>query len=74
MGIMYRNDCVNCPDGCHGCGRNKDYKVYYCDNCGYEIDDDEALYKYKNNELCITCLINELEKDGVIKDEVFYYR
>lgn len=56
------NDCVCCPDGCHGCGRDRDYYITVCDICG----NDEEVFHYKNGDYCRDCLLNELVGDGII--------
>ena len=65
MGIRWENDCVCCADGCHGCGRNKNYPVRYCDDC--QVGKDQArIYRYGNKDLCLDCLIEQLIADGEI--------
>ena len=56
------NDCVGCTDlglSCMGGGCPKREAVhYYCDECGSE----EELYVFEDEELCIGCIIERLEK------------
>lgn len=65
MGIRWENDCVSCADGCHGCGRDKDYPVRYCDDCQVG-QEDAQIYRYKTFDLCRDCLIEHLIEDGFI--------
>lgn len=53
MATEKRNDCNGCADGCHHCGRNKDYGVLVCDICEQEFDE---LAKIDKMELCPECL------------------
>ena len=59
--IEVENDCVGCPPelGCLGdiCPYIN-VKHYYCDDCGQE----EQLYYYDGEELCIYCIEKRLEK------------
>lgn len=51
------NDCYGCTIPCKKCGR--DHSVhYYCDNCG----DETELFYFENEELCIDCIKDKLEK------------
>ena len=59
--IRIENDCVGCPPemGCLGDGcpyRNVPY--YYCDECG----ENETLYHFDGEELCIDCIKKRLEE------------
>ena len=55
MGYNIENDCVGCPQGCANCGRDRDYRVYYCDCCEEHASEDNPLYVYENKELCWEC-------------------
>ena len=55
MGYTIENRCVGCPQGCVHCGRDKDYRQYYCDNCGTNASEDNPLYVYGDQELCWDC-------------------
>lgn len=55
MGYEIQNDCVGCPQGCGNCGRDRDYRVYYCDNCGDNANEDNPLYVFEGQELCWDC-------------------
>ena len=57
--VEYENDCVGCPQGCINCGRKHSRYVYLiCDKCGDEVD---ALYKLDGEELCSSCVLDNLE-------------
>ena len=57
--IETRNDCNECADGCHRCGRNKDYDVLVCDVCEHEFDE---LAEVDGMELCPECLWDHVDK------------
>lgn len=53
--IFYENRCVDCGLPCLGSTCNlTNTPVYYCDNCGEEIDDD--VYEIDGDHLCESCL------------------
>lgn len=60
--IAIESDCVDCPAemGClyEACPY---YRVvrYYCDRCGSE---DDVLYWWGNEQLCLDCVVNDLEE------------
>lgn len=54
MGYEIENDCVGC-ETCANCGRDRDYRVYYCDCCEEHASEDNPLYVYENKELCWEC-------------------
>ena len=59
--IRYENECVGCPSGIGCMGEscpNINVPHYYCDKCG----DDNDLYYYDGQELCIDCITKLLEK------------
>lgn len=56
-----QNDCVSCADGCHHCGRDKEYTLVRCDWCGQNFVKEEnfeeedwhrvrAVGKYRSGE------------------------
>lgn len=60
--IAIESDCVDCPaemdclyEACPY------YRVvrYYCDRCGSE---DDVLYWWGNEQLCLDCVVNDLEE------------
>ena len=59
--IKLEDECVGCPPeiGCFGnrCPY-KNVPRFYCDECGFEED----LYWYDNEQLCIGCIKNKLER------------
>lgn len=58
--IRYESDCVDCADGCHGCGLKRETPHLYCDECG---EDADKLYKFTDGrELCADCLTAEFEE------------
>lgn len=61
MAREWENDCVGCPQGCIGCGRQEDYLVIYCDNCGESL---ETMYEFKGEDLCEACLFEAWENWG----------
>ena len=69
--LFYRNDCNGCADGCHGCGRNRDYPVRCCDNCGVEYDNYTTIYHYKDSDFCKECLMEELFNDALAKGAIY---
>lgn len=62
--IRVTDDCVNCNASLYPCLGGycslKDVPHYYCDKCGNEVDEGE-LYYYDNEEVCIDCIIEDLE-------------
>ena len=51
------NECVQCGLPCLGSScPNRNVTRFYCDNCGEE----ETLYKYEGEELCIECIKKSL--------------
>ena len=59
--IKHQNDCVGCAETfpCIGdvcCYRNVPH--YHCDECGEE----DALYYFDDDELCIHCVEKRLNK------------
>lgn len=66
--IEYENECVGCPPemGCLGTScPNKRVPHRYCDGCGDEIE--REYFSYQGKELCVECLCDALEQDGVIE-------
>lgn len=60
--IRYENDCVDCGLPCMGNAcRLARIPHFYCDRCGEE----EQLYEYDGNQLCLCCIEEKLEKVGV---------
>ena len=57
MSIEIENACNGC-DTCLGCGRNRDYKVFYCDKCGTQID--ETVWFLDGQDLCEDCVLEEV--------------
>lgn len=53
------NDCVDCGLPCLGnsCPK-RNVPHFYCDKCGEEND----IYHYEDKQLCIDCIVEELEK------------
>ena len=55
--IKYENDCCGCAAPAYPCMgdvcplRHKPH--YYCDQCGYEM---EELYELDGEQLCIDCI------------------
>lgn len=65
--IRYENRCVECAEevGCAGsvC-RYVNVMTLECDECGEET---EEVYSYDGLDLCPTCLIEALKRDGVVE-------
>ena len=54
------NECVGCPPnmGCMGSScPNRNVEHFYCDEC----KDEETLYYYDGEELCINCIAKKLD-------------
>lgn len=60
--VKYEDFCVDC-EWCRGiaCPYAKKIPVYYCDDCGEEIVDDEV-YEVDSEELCEHCLKERFRK------------
>lgn len=59
--IEYEDECVDCPPnmGCLGNScPNRNVPHFYCDEC----DDETTLYEFNGRQLCINCIVNELEE------------
>ena len=60
--LAIENECVGCPSNMpciyEAC---RHYKTvhYYCDKCDEEADD---LFKWNEEEWCLDCIINDLER------------
>ena len=58
--IVKVNGCVDCDLPCSSyCKHRDNLYEYYCDNC---MAEDEQLYYFGNQELCIDCIKECLEK------------
>lgn len=62
MIVRYENNCVFCSNGCRHCGRDKYYPVHACNRCRA---DDEKLYKWDGEELCLDCIIEDLDLEEI---------
>lgn len=59
MAKVYENECVGCGLPCMGSAcPNVNVPHFYCDRCGEE----DTLYHYNGQELCLECIEKELEK------------
>ena len=58
--FTYESDCLGCGLPCMGemCSHFK-VKHYYCDGCG---DDDREIYEFDEQELCLSCIEDKLDK------------
>jgi Zn finger protein HypA/HybF involved in hydrogenase expression len=57
--MTIENECVGCPPemGCLGSAcPNRNVKRFYCDKC----KDEETLYEFNGQELCINCISKQL--------------
>ena len=59
MGYEIENECVGC-ETCANCGRDRDYRVYFCDSCGETADEYTPLYDWDGKELCFECVTESL--------------
>ena len=59
--IKIENHCNCCDLPCVNCGL-KHVPVYYCDECGYEIEDD-GVYEVDGDDLCEDCLKEKFKKE-----------
>ena len=60
--IKYKDECIGCPPekGCLGNSCPNIHIPYHiCDDCGEE---DESIYEYEGQELCLSCLLDKLDK------------
>ena len=55
--VRIEDDCCGCVLPCIDCGRRRTVH-HYCDKCGDEVD----LYIFEDQELCISCITDMLEK------------
>ena len=55
--VRIENDCVGCEPHCISCGKDET-PHYYCDKC----DNEEDLYYFDGEELCIDCIKDKLQK------------
>lgn len=54
--LVYEDHCVGCPPGVGCIGPtcpNRHVPVYYCDQCGDEMDD---VFEHDGEEICEDCL------------------
>ncbi len=59
--LRYENHCVGCASslGCSPACRLKHIAVYYCDDCGAEIDGYRFISRDGEKDLCLDCLMEE---------------
>lgn len=55
--LRYENLCNDCPNGCVNCGLKR-VLVRRCDKCGRA----EQLYYFDDQELCLDCIEERLDK------------
>lgn len=59
MGIRYEDQCCQCAVPGYPCnGMHKKVPVPFCDDCG---TDDEEVYRFDGQELCLRCIKGRLE-------------
>lgn len=58
--VKYDDFCVGC-DYCigYGCRYRKKLPVYYCDQCGSELDE---IYEVNGEEICEYCLKKKFKR------------
>ena len=63
--IKIENHCCSCAVPAYPClgaiCPNRNVEVYYCDQCGEEIEGD--IYDDNEQELCESCLLDKYRKD-----------
>ena len=68
--ITYFNECCECATPAYPClgssCPNRRVKHVFCDICKEDVDE---WYNYGGEEICPSCIIDKLEKDGVIEHE-----
>ena len=57
--IEYRNNCVQCPQGCMSCGR-RHQATLVCDDC--REDANRLFYGIDGNQYCKFCITEHLEE------------
>lgn len=61
--VTYENECVGCATENYPClgssCPNRNVEHLYCDICGQE---QEELYLFEEYELCLDCLLKQVEK------------
>lgn len=58
MAVRYEDQCCDCGLPCLGDScKNRNVPIWYCDKCGAE---DEDLYEYEGQELCLDCIREQL--------------
>ena len=55
MSHYRESDCVGCPQGCIRCGREIDYDVWECDECGESTFDYDEFEHDGRNDYCPEC-------------------
>lgn len=64
------NDCVGCPQGCGGCGRDKSYYLWTCDECGTTTTDYyDFHHESDGKDYCSDCYCKLFEDDEEEKGE-----
>jgi len=62
--ITYSNECCSCAVPGYPCLGDqcylRNYPHYICDCCGDEVEPGQ-LFWFEGQQLCIDCVINELE-------------
>lgn len=57
--VKLENECVDCGQPCLGNScPHRNVPHFYCDECGEE----ETLYEFDGEELCINCIIDRLDE------------
>lgn len=60
------NHCCDCAVPAYPCRGdlcpNRKVEVHYCDDCGYELDED--IYDVDGKELCEDCLKDMFKRKG----------
>lgn len=54
MACYRENDCVGC-ETCMNCGRNRNYYIWECDECGYTSEDKTEFRCVGGKDYCTDC-------------------
>ena len=68
MSKYLTNDCVGCAQGCGYCGRDQNYYVFECDECGKETISEDDFIMLDGKDYCWECY-NKLFEEEEEEDE-----
>lgn len=61
--VHVENDCVGCPQGCIRCGRQYDYYVWECDECGNQFYSEDEVVRINGKDYCDRCYERIFEEE-----------